>query len=349
MFVRNCWYVAGWGRDFTAGAITPVTLLNEPVILYRKSGGELVALEDRCCHRLAPLSLGRQEADDIRCMYHGLKFAPDGRCIEIPGQDRIPPSARVRAYPIVERHSCAWIWMGDPAEADEGLIPDFVGVDDPRWAMRPGRMDYDASYELVSDNLLDLSHIPYVHQNSFGGGDEGANAGFAASEIRVVQLERGVRVSRDISNSPSPPFLRDLTGPLIDAWISYDFLIPGVFLLRSAYYQAGALDRGLDDSGEPTEAPVHESFTCQAVTPITDRKTCYFFGFGPRAEKAEYEEMYYQMGVKAFAEDKIMIDAQQRLIDATANPRMLPLGMDAATSLFRTMMERQTRKDSAAA
>ncbi len=145
MFLRNCWYATGWSRDFAPEALTAVTILNEPIVIYRKSDRAAVALQDRCCHRFAPLSMGRIEGDDLRCMYHGLKFAPSGKCIEIPGQPKIPPQALVRRFPIADKYSVAWIWMGDTALADESLIPDFVGVDDPQWAMKPGRMDYNAN------------------------------------------------------------------------------------------------------------------------------------------------------------------------------------------------------------
>ena len=186
MFVRNCWYMAGWSRDFGRDELKAVTMLNEQIVIYRKNDGGLVALQDRCCHRFAPLSLGRIENDDLRCMYHGLKFAPSGKCIEIPGQSKIPPQACVRAYPITDKYSGAWVWMGEPALADESLIPDFVGIDDPRWAMLPGRMDYNANYMLINDNLLDLSHIPFLHRYSLGASltPEGV------SRPTVTRLER---------------------------------------------------------------------------------------------------------------------------------------------------------------
>src|SRR5688572_1020434 len=88
-FIQNAWYVAGWDRDFTT---TPIarTLLNQPVVLYRSEDGKPVALEDRCCHRSYPLSLGKTIGDTIQCGYHGLRFDPSGKCVEIPGQDMIP-------------------------------------------------------------------------------------------------------------------------------------------------------------------------------------------------------------------------------------------------------------------
>jgi len=119
VFLRNCWYVAGWSHHFAADALVARTILGEPIVLYRKRDGGVVALEDRCCHRLAPLSRGRREGDDLRCMYHGLKFAPSGKCIEIPQQEIIPSTAVVRSYPSVEQDCWVWLWMGDPASRAE--------------------------------------------------------------------------------------------------------------------------------------------------------------------------------------------------------------------------------------
>ena len=100
-FLLNCWYVAAWDHELIDGRLLPRTLLDKPVMLYRGDSGRVVALDNRCCHRGAKLSNGRREGDDIRCMYHGLKFDPSGKCIQIPGQDNIPKGLGVRGYPVV--------------------------------------------------------------------------------------------------------------------------------------------------------------------------------------------------------------------------------------------------------
>ena len=135
MFIRNCWYVAAWDIEVPAEGFLNRTLLNEPVLLYRDTQGRAVALENRCCHRGAPLHLGRKEGDCVRCMYHGLKFDPSGACVEIPGQERIPDKVRVRHYPLVERDRLVWIWMGDPERADPAQIVDYHWHDHPEWRM----------------------------------------------------------------------------------------------------------------------------------------------------------------------------------------------------------------------
>ena len=167
-YVRNAWYVASWEQDLDASAPAAVSILGEPIVLWRAEG-RLVAFEDRCVHRLAPLSLGRCEGARLRCMYHGLLYDADGTVIEIPGQDIVPARARVRTYPAILKHSWAWVWMGDPALADEALIPPAFGFDDPDYILGRGCLDYAAEARLINDNLLDFSHLSYVHADSFGG------------------------------------------------------------------------------------------------------------------------------------------------------------------------------------
>src|SRR5258708_29361462 len=117
MFLRNWWYVAGWSHQVTKGEIAARTIVGEPIILYRTSNGTVTALRDRCCHRFAPLSRGRLEGDDIRCMYHGLKFSASGMCVEIPSSDIIPAGVAVRSFPVVDQDRWIWVWIGDAEPA----------------------------------------------------------------------------------------------------------------------------------------------------------------------------------------------------------------------------------------
>ena len=347
MYVRNAWYMAGWNRDLPVGIPRHETILNEPIVLYRTEEGRAVALEDRCVHRLAPLSLGRCEGANLRCMYHGLLFAPDGRCIEIPGQELVPDRARVKAYPVAEKHSAVWLWMGDPANADESLIPDFVGYETPDYAMEPGRIDYEAPARLVHDNLLDLSHVAYVHASSFAGGNAAVSSGWLGAELKVKTLPRGVRVTRMMEGIP-----QTTTGAgsreaaddrLMDVWNSYDFLVPGIFLQLTQRFAQGAYT--LDAEGVPRGEPLFETFTCQAVTPLTDDTTCYFFAYGPWAREGERKAFFAELGKRAFNEDKVMIEAQHRVLRATENPRIMPMVMDKAVLAYEGVLKRLLRAE----
>lgn len=161
-YLKNAWYMACWDRDL-GDAPMGVTMVGETIALYRANTGEVFGLEDRCPHRMAPLSLGRCEGTQLRCMCHGLVFNFDGSCAEIPGQEHIPPTVRVRTYPVIEKYNAIWVWLGEADRADRAMLPEFEGYGSPKWAMEPGHMDYDAPAKLVHDNLLDLSHVGFVH------------------------------------------------------------------------------------------------------------------------------------------------------------------------------------------
>ena len=136
MYLRNCWYIAALPEDVTDAPVGRV-FLGEPVVMFRTSDGSVAALEDRCCHRHLPLSLGQVTGGNLQCGYHGLEFDASGACISIPGQSRVPPGASVRRYPLVELHNWLWIWMGDDQLADPELVPDIFWRDDPDWVATP--------------------------------------------------------------------------------------------------------------------------------------------------------------------------------------------------------------------
>lgn len=325
MFLRNCWYMVGWSTDFSADAIVPFTVLDEPLAIYRKTDGSLAALEDRCCHRLAPLSVGRKEGDELRCMYHGLKFAPDGRCTEVPGQDRISPRVCVRSYPIIEKHGAAWVWMGEAEKADQALVPPIIGPDNAEWAMVCSSFDMDANAELISDNLLDLSHAPFVHEATFGASDPVALKMMKESEARrgVMQLDRGVRAQRWQLGRQSNPYFG--ARPSDDEVVS-TFLVPGVFILTIRSYEPGVLDRSAD--GDVTEKPIFARCTNQMITPISKDKSRFFFNFGPWAEAADLKHHCFGIGDAAFQEDKAIIQAQQDMIHRSPERKYMLLPMD---------------------
>src|SRR4051812_40674516 len=168
MFIKNQWYVAGWASELTQQPLAR-TLLGEPVVMYRTASGEVVALEDRCCHRNLPLSHGRVEGDCLSCGYHGMVYNTAGECIRVPGQDTVPPGARVLKFPLVEKDSVLWIWMGDAAAANVAGVPDYPIHADPRWAHKGNHYLIKCHYELIHDNLIDLSHVGYVHGKTIGG------------------------------------------------------------------------------------------------------------------------------------------------------------------------------------
>lgn len=339
-YVKNAWYVACWSHDLAPNMPSGLQILGEPVVIWRTADGTLTAFEDRCVHRLAPLSRGRCEGANLRCMYHGLLFERSGRVIEIPGQDLIPATARVRSYPVVDRHSWIWVWMGDEAAADESLIPPAVGLDHPDYILGSGQLDYAAEARLVNDNLLDFSHLSFVHAESFG-----ASEAWARNRARVTPLERGVRFERWIENEASAPG-QSYSQP-VDRYSCYDFLIPGVLLMTGGAFPAGTAVRLGHEAPELGEALSGVTFTSQAVTPKTDRTSRYFFSWGPHRRHGDetVRDALMELAARAFDEDKVIIEAQQRILDATPVPRIMPTAADRGVTLFNQLVEKLARAE----
>ncbi len=334
-YVRNAWYVASWSQDLEPGTPSAITILNEPIVIWRSPSGALNALADRCVHRLAPLSLGRCEGERLRCMYHGLLFDPDGKVVEIPGQDMIPERACVRRYAVSERHSWIWVWMGDAEKADPDLIPQAYGFDNPDYLLAKGQLDYAAEACLVNNNLLDFSHLAYVHEKSFK-----APQNFAYERPKITTLPRGVRVDQWVRNRPGPGWARN--GGLFDGLSSYEFLIPGVLVMWMGSFPLGTAEACGSEQPDYAEAVSGVTVTSQAVTPMTERTARYFFSAGPHRAHGDdaARDSMMQTIHQAFAEDKVMIEAQQRVIDTTPDPRIMPTTADKGVTIFNQLVQK---------
>ena len=168
-FLKNAWYVAGWGHELARDQLLGRRLFDQPVVLFRRQDGTPAAIADYCPHRFAPLSLGRLKGDAIECGYHGLQFDASGACVHNPhGTGLIPKACRVPSYPLVERHGILWIWPGEPQKAAETEVPDFSYLVAPGRKTVFGMAPVAANYELIADNLMDASHTQYVHQDLLG-------------------------------------------------------------------------------------------------------------------------------------------------------------------------------------
>jgi len=301
MFLRDCWYVAAEAAEVGRTPLGRI-ILGEPVVFYRRENGAAVALEDRCCHRRAPLHKGRLLGDALQCGYHGFTFDATGACIAVPGHDRLPfrGGVGVRAYPLVERHRYLWIWMGEAAKADPALIPDFHHNDDPAWAAPGERLPVAANYLLLVENLIDLSHVAFVHAGTIGSDDTKA----------TLDNQRGegfVRVVRDAKDIPTPPHMRRLgLGERADMNKAIEFRPPSTITILITWAQRGV----------PNPRTMHV-MVLNAITPETER-SCHYFWVAARdfdTADAQVTEFYRREVIKAFNEDKDMLEAQQRTIE----------------------------------
>jgi vanillate O-demethylase monooxygenase subunit len=335
-YLLDCWYVAAWDHEINSERPLGRVLLDEPVALYRGADGTPHALSDRCPHRFAPLHLGKVCGDSVQCAYHGLEFGPQGNCTRNPhGNGVIPVRAAVRSYPVVERYSIIWIWMGRPELADPSTIPHFDSLDPQTYFVGKDYLRARANYQLEVDNIMDLSHIDYLHPGTLGGGVD-KNA-----ETRVVQEGNRVwsyRLARNERLSPELESRNRLEpGTRVDRWLDVRWDPPGVMELQVGFALAGAPD--------PRSSGKYRLFQ-HLFTPETQGTAHYWFASSvPRAEGPHGESLIAE--VVAFlrrpfeTEDLPMLEAQQLAMRGSGfwelNPILLP--GDAASVRARRVLD----------
>lgn len=220
-YPSNCWYVAANSEEVGRGLLGR-ELLGEPVLLYRRRSGDVVALEDFCPHRSMPLSQGWLADDQVVCRYHGFTFAPSGECVRVPSQEHPPLGAHLRVFPVREEPPYVWIWPGDPRRAGEHSPPALPWLAGPGWTTFGGRLHAKANYLTLHDNSLDLTHFPYLHR-------ELALEGYRHSppQLDVAVDELSVSYRRQLPPDPLPDWLVAATG--LKAGESYAQRESGVF------------------------------------------------------------------------------------------------------------------------
>jgi phenylpropionate dioxygenase-like ring-hydroxylating dioxygenase large terminal subunit len=343
MFLRNAWYIAAWDRE-VGRKLLARTILNQPVVLYRKSDRTPVALEDRCCHRQLPLSMGVLIDDDLRCGYHGLRFDASGACVGIPSQSSIPPQARVRSFPVVERWNWIWIWMGDAARADPDLIPNLWWADHPDWTCsRPDMFTLNCNYRLIADNVLDGTHLTYVHSSSIG------TSAIAEVEPKTDREGRLVRVTRWILDRPPPPMYKEAGGFAgnVDRWAIVEHQPPCYSVNFAGCVEVGYGGPQGDRNKSSTKV---ELVALSMPTPETDKTTHYFFAFS-RAfghNDPAVEKMFSQTMVDVFREDIVILEAQQRMMDRNPDSPQVNIKVDAASIHARRMLDGMTAAEQGA-
>jgi vanillate O-demethylase monooxygenase subunit len=309
-YLLNTWYVGALSEEVSA---TPLRreLFDEPVVLYRTAAGAPVALADRCPHRFVPLSMGKVKGSELECGYHGLRFDSDGMCTANPhGKQVIPARTRVRSYPILERLGFVWIWPGDPARADSALLPDYYFLKaGSGFASSLGMLTIDGNYQLLADNLLDLSHTEYLHP--FIANSEG----IARHNTEFLQDGDTVIANRWKPNCPVAGAVKAFF------WDSPSERYDGRSNIRWDAPSRLVLDTGGTEVGAPIEEGP-QFMQVHLLTPRTEFSTHYFFGFAYDRKKDDPElgKKIVQAAHHIFAtEDGPMVEAQQRAMGATSD------------------------------
>ena len=344
MFVYNAWYAGAWADELAPGGILGRVLLERPVAFYRAEDGTALALEDRCCHRALPLSHGCVMGDHLQCGYHGLEFDRQGICVKVPGQERVPAQARVRSYPVVEQDQMLWIWMGDPALADPATIVRHPWHNDPDWVWVKDRYSIQANYQLITDNLMDLTHVGYVHQRTIGGTPQA----HSEAETQTTRTDTGVRVTRWMMDSVPPPSYVaafKFNTPTVDRWMEIDFFPPAAVRIHTGAKDVGTGAR----EGNRTGGLAFMGLNMQ--TPETEKSTHYFWS-GARTWSPDEPEVRAKLLTSlpvTFAEDKVVVEAQQASMDRSESTPLVMIASDAGLVHARRLVAALIEKEVPAA
>lgn len=339
-FLKNIWYVAANAGELADAAMVSRTICNEQVLMFRKADGGIAAIHDRCPHRFVPLSMGRRVGDSVECGYHGLRFDGSGACVDAPNDDEAQKTrACVRAYTAVERYNLIWLWMGDAALADPATIPVFDFLDSEHYTCCQGYSHIKGNYQLISDNLLDLSHIHYLHPGIHQGSS-------FADFTNKVQLEGDTVWSmlwrhHYHVNAAQRPFFgmtgdaEDVEGQGHARWDA-----PGVLFVNTAWWDHGT---GFDDGVQTPNAHL--------ITPETETTSHYFWASGRNyaRDNDQVTTMTAATMKNVFeTEDGPMVEAQQRDMGESTDfldHKPIILKADAAGVMARRIMKKKLRAE----
>jgi len=329
MFLKNQWYAAALPSELTDKPLAR-TICGEAIVMFRTASGQPVALDDRCPHRYAPLSAGKCDGETVICPYHGIVFDASGACARIPHQPTIPDKMRVRAYPLVERWGWAWIWMGDKALADPNLIPPYEWFGAPEWKSFYRYYHVGANWELCADNLLDLSHTPYVHATTIGTPD-----------MERFPLETWKDGDRVMSRRVMPQVI---PGPFVAQWGNF----------------AGKIDRVTTCEWRPAgniavelcyEDPANKITLrlTNPLTPETERTTHIWFAWSRNfgSDDAAYVEKFEQQSSSVQDEDNRLLLLQQGVVDRGGPLPTVAISADSALLQARRTVQRLLREEEA--
>jgi vanillate O-demethylase monooxygenase subunit len=334
---RNQWYVAAYGREI-GHELFSRTVCGESILFWRTRGGEVTAVSDHCVHRRFPLSQAptRLVDDQVVCGYHGFTYGADGGCVAVPGQTRVPRTARLTRYPVVEQDSFVWVWIGDPSRADATAVPRVPYLDSPDYTTVSGREPLAARFSLLVDNLLDLSHETYLH-----GGYIGTPEVASTPITTEVDDEAGiVYVSRHMDDAECPPFYAESTGLTgrISRWQDIEYTPPCLYKLHSRIAPVGSVPG--PDGSDPDAFHVEVVY---AITPETEHSTHDFWAVARdfSLDDQELSDFLAENNRTVVLQDVTALDVLERVVASEPEGyQELSINIDTGGLAARRMLQR---------
>jgi len=346
-YLRNCWYAAAYADELDKGPLER-KLLDRDVVIFRDEAGQVAILEDRCPHRFAPLSSGRVVGDTIECPYHGLRFDRTGTCTHNPHMKGGGPlkAASVRSWPVLEKYAIVWLWPGEPDAARPDALPRIEFLERPdRFSIVKGLLHVRGHYELVVDNLLDLSHAAYIHPQ-FAGGQYSVDQLLAATTQKLERRERSIVNHRTRHGLAAPAASQALFGFSADTPVDTDSTM--------TWHPPAMLDFAAGSwlVDTPREEGAHIP-QLHIITPESEFTSHYFFvnGRNQRRGDPEVDAALLAFFDLAFAQqDEPMIEKVQRRMGTVSDIMALNpilLATDAAPVSARRLLAQLIAQENA--
>lgn len=336
--VRHAWYAVATSEEVGARPFAR-EVMETSVVLWRRRDGRVVALQNRCPHRSFPLADGTLEGDSLRCGYHGLRFDDEGRCVEIPMQSQAATRICARRYAATERAGFVWVWFGAAETAEAALLPVPDWLDSPDWDRYSGYLPLAGGYLHMHENLLDLSHLSFLHATTFGTPE------YARAPVELNVKGDDIEVWRHVECVLPDLYAVPLgwQGERVLRSSGSRFVAPGL------HVNTGILRHPRMADG----APVPTIRVAQIVTPETRERTHYWFVACRNFARGrpDIDDFMRAAQLRAFAEDQYAIEQITRLrrIDQARGIGDAHIPTDAAglamRRAIRTLVEREALPD----
>ncbi len=326
-YPRNAWYALASSGDVTREPLG-TRALDRPVVLFRTTDGEAVALGDRDAHRPYPLSLGRLEGDTIVSGYSGFAYDRTGACVRVPSQEQVPYGARVPSYPVREEGDLVWVWFGVPSRAERHPPGPTSWLTDSGWQTFGGQWETAASVRLLHDNFADITHVavvdPVISPPVLAG---------VAPALEVELTETTVVFHRDWPAAPMPPWQASVSGS--SASSSYPQREEGAFLAPGLWADRWDVLLPPEEGGPQVFRFTH------AITPVDDRHTRHFWrvsrNFAPGAQASEVLRPIFE---SYYLKVREILETMQQVIDRDGYGEDVNVAADLAVLQVRKILRR---------
>lgn len=322
----DCWYALAPSEAVGRG-LHGFRVGDRPVVLFRTTGGDVAALDDRCMHRPYPLSAGRLDGDLVRCGMCGFTYDAAGRCVSVPTQSRVPIGASVRAYPVREEHGLVWVWFGEPGRALLHRLPDLGWLDDDAWVTVGAEQEIAAGFLLLHESFADVTQIPILAPDI-----SPAVLQVRPPPLDVVVTETTVSLSRQFPAGPLPDWQARALMRNEDEKLEHRQ--EGHFLSPAAWVDHWDV---VPDDGS---TPARMRFT-HLVTPVNERSSRLLwrvsrdFAIQDEATTTRLAEMfasYYQRVTVA-------LETMQRVVDRDGPGQEVNVSADVAALKVRQIVQ----------